>query len=516
MKHFRLNYLTKLAMCCAFFAFAFASCSSEDEPDLPTPTISIEGGNTMEVRRGEAIDVTLNLNTQGSNRELVVYRDGGVLEVVPLQAATNSFTYSNQSVPSSALEGQEFEYEFAVFNTQGTSSERVSLTVLTLAYEAITIGGETLYDVEIPEDGIIEDDVRFISGRNYHVGGTMSFASGTTLTIQEGVTIYVASPNGTLSDIVINDGASAEIIGTAQSPVVFTSVNTLDGSEESGDWGVFNIRGTGGTSNSGTYQFIRFEYGNARNFRLQNVGSGTTIDHIQVFKAAGEGIMPTDGTVNMSYLVTTDCESGGFRIGDAYQGRMQFGIAMISRTWGDNSEVDIRETASPVLANFTVIGPGAEASNTSGIRMRANSSGKIYNTIIADFPRRGLRLNDNVNITDLDGATVFAHSFIFNVPSDPYRDDTANGNPFRGFVDGNGEFQNPFFNNVTGFDGNQPILTTIAGIGTNSFIPTSAQSSAFNPNSISGFASAAFVGAIQNAENDWTRGWVKNPDGSVR
>ncbi|SIT10293.1 hypothetical protein SAMN05421761_11682 [Belliella pelovolcani] len=516
MKHFKLQLMTKLVMVFVMLSFVFTSCSDDEEPQLPTPTISIEGGNSIEVRRGQTINVTLNLNTDGNNRELVVYRDGGVLEVVPLQATATTFTYSNQSIPNTATEGEEFEFEFAVFNTQGTGSERVGLTVVTLAYNTITVGGETLFEVDIPSDGIFEEDVRFVSGRNYYVGATMSFSAGTTLTVQEGVNVYIASPNGTLTDIVINDGASAEIIGTAQNPVVFTSANTLTDTEDSGDWGVFNIRGSGGTSDSGTYQFIRFEYGNARNFRLQNVGSGTTIDHIQVFRAAGEGIMPTDGTVNMSYLVTTDCEGGGFRIGDAYAGNMQFGIAMISRTWGDNSEIDIRETSSPVLANFTVIGPGSDASNTSGIRLRANSSGKVYNSIIADFPRRGLRLNDNVNITDLEGETVFAYSFIFNVPTDPYRDDTSNGNPFRGFVDGDGVFQNPFFNNVTGLEGGQPILTSIAGIGTNSFIPTSAQTSQFNPSSISGFSSAAFVGAVQNSSNDWTSGWVKNPDGSIR
>ncbi|MGY6523709.1 MAG: hypothetical protein ACXIUD_18405 [Mongoliitalea sp.] len=500
----------------AVLAFLTFSCGEDDEPQLPTPTISIEGGETIEVRRGQTITVNLNLNTGGGNRELIVFRGGGVLEVVPLQQDATSFSYTNQTVPTNATEGEVFQFEFAVTNTQGVTSERVSLNVVTVAYEAVTIGGQQLFRVDIPEDGIFENDVVFITGRNYLVRSTMNFASGAALRIQEGVQVFIESPNGTLTDIVINAGATAEVVGTAQNPIVFTSVNTLTSNEDSGDWGVFNIRGNGGTSTSGTYRYIRFEYGNARNFRLQNVGSGTTIDHIQVFRAAGEGIMPTDGTVNMNYLVATDCESGGFRIGDAYAGRMQFGISMISRVWGDNSEVDIRETASPIISNFTVIGPGADAGNTSGIRMRANSSGKVYNTIIASFARRGLRLNDNVSVTDLNGPTVFAHSFIFDVPTDPYRDDTANGNPFRGFIDGDGVFQNPFFNNVTGFEGNQPVLTTIPGISSGSFVPTAAQASQFNPNTITGFASAAFVGAVQNSANDWTRGWVKNPDGSIR
>lgn len=516
MKHSKLQIFRNSLLAFSALLLIFSSCGEKEEPLLPIPTITIEGGNVLEVRRGSSITVNLNLNTEGNNRELVVYRDGGVLEVIPLTATANSFTYSNQSVPATAVEGQEFAFEFAVVNTQGTSSERVGLTVVTIAYDTITIGGQTLFEVDIPEDGIVEGEVRFISGRNYFVGRTMSFASGASLTVQEGVKVYVGSGD-ILTDIVINNGATAQIVGTAQNPVVFTSSNTLSGTEDSGDWGVFNIRGNGGNSNSGTYRYIRFEYGNARNFRLQNVGSGTTIDHIQVFRAAGEGIMSTDGTVNMQYLVTTDCEGGGFRLGDAYSGNIQFGISIISRTWGDNSEVEIRESASPTLSNFTVIGPGATAGNTSGIRLRAVSRGKVYNSIVASFQRRGVRLNENVNVTDLTGETVFAHSFVFDVPNEPFRDDRTGGtNPFRGFVDAEGAFQNPFFNNVTGFEGGQPVLTSIAGIGAGSFVPSAAQASAFNPSSLSGFAAAPFVGAVQNAANDWTRGWVKNPDGTVR
>jgi hypothetical protein len=500
----------------AVLAFLTISCGENDEPQLPTPTISIDGVETIEVRRGQTITVNLTLNTGGGNRELIVFRGGGVLEVIPLQQDATTFSYTNQTVPANATEGEVFQFEFAVTNTQGVTSERVPLNVVTVAYESVTVGGQQLFRVDIPEDGIFETDVVFISGRNYLVRSTMNFASGAALRIQQGVQVFIESPNGTLTDIVINAGATAEIIGTAQNPVVFTSINTLTGTPTSGSWGVFNIRGTGGTSNSGTYRYIRFEFGNARNFRLQNVGSGTTISHIQVFRAAGEGIMPTDGTVNMNYLVATDCESGGFRIGDTYAGRMQFGISILSRVWGDNSEIDIRETASPILSNFTLIGPGAAAGNTSGLRMRANSSGKVYNTVIASFSRRGIRLNDNVVVTDLNGPTVFAHSFIVDVPTDPFRDDTSNGNRFRGFIDSNGVFQNPFFNNVTNIENGQPVLTPIQGIGSGSFVPTSAPTSQFNPSSISGLVAAPFVGAVQNGTNDWTRGWVKNPDGSIR
>src|SRR5690606_31576006 len=88
---------------------ALVACSNEDDsPVLPDPTLSIEEGDFLEVKRGEAIEVTILLNTGGGNQELVVYRGGGVLETVPLNPDATSVTYSNQSVPDDAQEGEEF------------------------------------------------------------------------------------------------------------------------------------------------------------------------------------------------------------------------------------------------------------------------------------------------------------------------------------------------------------------------------------------------------------------------
>lgn len=496
------------------------SCSNEDEnPVLPDPTLSVEEGDFLEVKRGEAITVTILLDATAGNKDLIVYRGGGVLETVPLNQNAASVTYSNQSVPDDAQEGEEIEYEFAVVNTQGTVSARIPLTVSTVAYDAVTVGSETLYQVTIPEGGLISEDYKFVTGRKYLVANSMDFQSGTTLTVEPGVEIYMSAGNTPLNDIIIREGAQIDMQGTAEQPIIITSENVLtDNPANPGDWGWLNIRGEGPGSNSGIVRYVRSEYGGARNFRLQGVGAATVIDHVQVYKASGEGIMSTDGDVNMKYLVATDCEGGAYRFGDAYAGSIQFGLAMTSTTYDDNSEVDIRETSTVRLANFSIIGPGRDAENTAGIRMRGNSSGKIYNSIVASYPRRGVRLNDDITVTDLEGPTVFAYSYVFDVRRDPYRDDTDHGNPFMGFVDDNGSFQNPFFNNVTGLDGDDPELISIDGIGTNNPVPTASQASDFDPETLAGagFESAPFVGAIQDADNDWTVGWVKNADGSIR
>ncbi len=500
----------------AMVVLIISSCTKD--PDTPTfgnPSIAFADGDVLEVKRGETISVDFNLNAEGGNKELLVFRGGGLLERVALSANATTYTYSNQSVPESAEEGEEFAFDFSLVNTQNVESDRISLTVSTLAYGTISIGGETLYEVDIPEDEIIEGGVsyKFVTGRKYYLNKAMRFQAGSSLTIEEGVELYANTSANPVVDIDLESGSTVSITGTADAPIVITSDKSLTGDAAPGDWGWVNLRVDDG---SGTIEYLRLEYGGNRSFRTRGVTAGTKIQNIQVYKADGEGFMVTGGDANFKYLVATDCLGGGFRFGDDYSGNVQFAIVTTTID-DDNDEFSVRETASPHIANVTVLGPGTDVDNTHGMRLRAASSAKVYNTIIAEFPRRGLRLNDEVQVTDLNGSTVFAYSYIFNVPRDPFRDDTDNGNPFQGYIDGDGQLQNPFHNNVTGFDGDDPELAEIAGIAVGDFIPDAETTSAFNPSSLGSFFSdAPFVGAVRNAANDWTVGWVKNSDGTVR
>src|SRR5690606_6206044 len=98
-------------------------------------------------------------------------------------------------------------------NTQDTQSERIALTVVTVAYDEINVGGETLYDVEIPADGVVEggESIKFINGRNYYLSSTLVFQDGASLTIEEGVHVYLkADPENPVS-IDITAGADIQI-----------------------------------------------------------------------------------------------------------------------------------------------------------------------------------------------------------------------------------------------------------------------------------------------------------------
>ncbi|GMQ27878.1 hypothetical protein [Algoriphagus confluentis] len=490
------------------------SCGEDEPPVFSAPELSLAGSENILVKVGEVIPVTINFTAEGGAKELVVYRDGGVLEVVPLTPEATSVTYTNQTVPLTALEGEQFQYEFSVVNTQDLESSRVGLTVSARQYDLVTIGGQELYEVFPPEDGVIPSgtELRFVTGRNYLFRGSFFLAAGNTFTVQSGVTLYMDSEAESPITIELGEGSTAAVVGTASSPVVMTSSATLGGTPTAGDWNRFRLNG----SVNSQIRYLRTEFAN-EGLRVSDTDDSNTIEYVQVMNTGEEGFYITNGNVNLKYLYSLNAGTGGFRIGDNYEGNLQFLIAQLSERFDEATELEIRETAKPTISNVTLIGPGVDTQNTHGVRLRSASEGKIYNAIVASFPRRGLRMNDNVVVNGLEGPTVFAYSFIFDVPTDPYRDDTSNGNPFRGFLDENGEFQNPFFNNVTGFEEGNPILTAIPGIGTNAFIPDSEVVSDFNPTALGSFFTAApYVGAVTSEQNDWTRGWTKNPDGSIR
>lgn len=500
--------------------FLATSCSSDDNtnPDVidgEAPVITISGENTITAKRGEVFEVSFQLTAENGAKEIQVSRGGGHLETVTLAENPTTYTYNTQTVPDTAEEGEEISYSFVLVDNNNKTSIPADLIVSTQVYDEITIGGQVVYHADIASDGIVPSgtNVKFSSGRSYYIPNSLEFGAGTSLTIEDNVYVYMNGESESPIEINVDNQASVTIEGTVTAPVIFTSSKTLSGNAAAGDWNRLRI---GDVQNS-TLRYVRSEYAGS-GFRFAGSDSSNTFEYLSTFNTSGEGFYITNGNANFKYLAAISPAGGGFRLGDAYSGKIQFAISQIDQTFSENQEVDIRETASPILANVTLIGPGTEADNTHGVRLRGNSAGKVYSAIVADFPRRAVRLNDNVIATDLNGATVFAYSYVFNIGSQAFRDDTNNGNPFIGYTNDNG-YQNPFFNNITALDGSNPVLTPIDGIGTGSFIPSTAVQAAnnFNPGTVDPFFTpVTFVGAVENSSNDWTRGWVKNPNGSVR
>ena len=159
---------------------------------------------------------------------------------------------------------------------------------------------------------------------------------GASLIIGEGVTIK-ADATGASVYIAITQGAKIIANGTATSPIIMTSAS---GSPSAGDWGGLILLGKapinsvtgdatstseigslayGGTDasdSSGILRYVRVEYsggaadGSSENngFSFYGVGAGTTIDYIQAFEGADDGIEFFGGTVAINHAVVINCQ----------------------------------------------------------------------------------------------------------------------------------------------------------------------------------------------------------------
>ena len=282
-------------------------------------------------------------------------------------------------------------------------------------------GGTDPGDNTVNLSGVYTQDLTLDSEVEYIVTGPVLMADGTTLTIPAGMTIK-AEPVGVNAYIAIQQGAQINAAGTASNPIVFTS---NAGSPSSGDWGGLVICGrapinstavgstdtatseVGGlsyggdtdTDNSGNLQYVRIEYaggaidGNAElnGLSLYAVGSGTTIDYVEIFEGSDDGVEFFGGTVNVSHLVVVNSEDDSVDWTEGYTGTItdvyiQHGASHDKAFECDGYNTDFSNEggyfSAPNVTNVTVAGAndGSEA-----IRLRAGTQGIFTNVVVNDF-----------------------------------------------------------------------------------------------------------------------------------
>ena len=282
-------------------------------------------------------------------------------------------------------------------------------------------GGEEPGNEVVNLSGVFTEDLTLESGVEYLITGPVLMSDGTTLTIPAGLTVR-AQPVGVNAYIAIQQGARINAMGTGTSPIVFTSNAS---SPAAGDWGGLVICGrasinstpagspstatseVGGLSyggnvdndNSGTLQYVRIEYaggaidGNAElnGLSMYAVGSGTTVDFVQIFEGSDDGVEFFGGTVNASHIAVVNAEDDSIDWTEGYTGTLtdvyvQHGVSHDKAFECDGYNTDFsNETgtySAPNVNNVTVIGAddGSEA-----IRLRAGTQGLFANVVVTDF-----------------------------------------------------------------------------------------------------------------------------------
>lgn len=291
--------------------------------------------------------------------------------------------------------------------------------------------------------GSITQNDTLKKANTYILKGLVYVKNRATLTIEPGTVIKGSYTGGDVAALIVTRGAKIMAKGTAAEPIVFTSASP---NPQSGDWGgivllgkasvntSFNsIKGLfqaeGGIDNangdgiagsgdavaptpvdndtSGVLSYVRIEYAGyafqpdkeLNSLTMCAVGSGTTIDHVQVAYAKDDAFEWFGGTVNCKYLIAYKTQDDDFDTDNGYSGNVQFGISLrdpniadVSKSEAFESDNDANGTSNTpktaaVFSNMTVLGPLATgaASHSSlfraGAHIRRNTEISILNSV---------------------------------------------------------------------------------------------------------------------------------------
>ena len=287
--------------------------------------------------------------------------------------------------------------------------------------------------------GKINADKTLKEGTTYKLRGIVYVVDGATLTIEAGTRIE--GEKSTRGALIVTRGTKLMANGTKEKPIVFTSDSSTP---SAGDWGgivmlgraktnnsfngaagigeieggVNNADGLGlyggadDADNSGSLQYVRIEYAGyaflpdkeLNSLTLGAVGSGTTIDYVQVSYALDDAFEWFGGTVNCSHLIAYKTLDDDFDSDNGYRGNVQFGIVLRDSSRADISKVeafesdndangsDLRPQTAPVFSNITAIGPREKINNTgnslydAAAQLRRNTSLSVFNSVIMGWP----------------------------------------------------------------------------------------------------------------------------------
>ena len=322
---------------------------------------------------------------------------------------------------------------------------RYSLLPLLLFF-AVEAGAQ---DAVTINDDFIDGEVTLDAATEYELDGYAYVEDGEVLNIPAGTVIKAISDPTTgdqESALIVARGGTINATGTAEAPIIFTSEDddVADPTDLSitdrGLWGGILILGSapinvgggenfieglptnddrnlyGGTEaddNSGTFQYVSIRHGGAifgqdneiNGLTMGGVGSGTTIEYVEVFANQDDGFEWFGGTVDTRYLVAAFCGDDMFDYDEGFDGDGQFWFGIQGTddagTGGEHDGGTDPETgepfATPVIYNATYIGSGADAtllSNDFALTIDDNAGGLYYNSIFTEFAGAGVLIED--------------------------------------------------------------------------------------------------------------------------
>lgn len=292
-------------------------------------------------------------------------------------------------------------------------------------------GGESN---EVTLSGAIAADRTLDKDSIYILAGFVFVEEGATLTIEPGTIIKGEEGTGVnASALIVARGGKIYANGTAQEPIIFTSVQDeiQPGETEStlpattrGLWGGVLLLGNaqittaareagvegldvndprsryGGNDDaddSGVLRYVSIRHGGSEigagneinGLTLAGVGSGTTVEYVEVISNKDDGFEFFGGTVNTKYLLSAYCADDAFDYDEGWRGNNQFWFVYQDEEGDRGGEHDggasdcetCTPYSMPVIANATFSGGGANRA----ITFRDNAGGKYLNSIFVNY-----------------------------------------------------------------------------------------------------------------------------------
>lgn len=440
---------------------------------------------------------------------------------------------------------------------------------------SVTVGDQT----HCALSGTIADDITLTSGNIYQIDGSVFIGVDTgadgsatdgdpaVLTIEPGTVLY----GPTNADVlIVSRGSEIQANGSSTNPIVFTSALDLDLATElgltdsgthsgelleepfTGEWGGLVINGAatinvcngenlpcvadgegdsgefGGsddTDSSGSMQYVQVKYaGNPltstdelNGIAFQGVGSGTTLDYIQVHNGADDGVEFFGGTAEIKHLVITGADDDSLDWTQGWRGKGQHVIiiqnpaqpatdqGIEADNFGDGN--DFLPRAQPQLSNMTIVGSFSKGGESDiGMLLREGTGANIWNTVVSDFGDACLDIdqdatftNAGTSATDLTGNLTIESTLLGNNCATVFKDD---GNVFD---------LETYFNSQSNNEVGAPTLS-------NNFINGATENAvtATDPSAVdSFFDSVDYVGAVKSsaAADNWTLNWTYGLNG---
>ncbi len=360
--------------------------------------------------------------------------------------------------------------------------------------------------------GRINADTVLRKQNNYVLKGLVYMVGNHTMTIEPGTVIKGSFSGSDVAALIITRGSKIVAQGSPTEPIVFTSASQ---NPQSGDWGgiillgkaaintsyngvnglyqveggVDNAQGDGlagsgdaiattpvNNDNSGTLSYVRIEYAGyafqpdkeINSLTMAGVGSGTTLDHIQVTYAKDDAYEWFGGSVNAKYLIAWKTQDDDFDTDNGYSGKVQYGLIIRDSVIADASQSEAFESdnnssggsvlpkTTAIFSNVTAIGPRATLNNAGnnlfrgGAHIRRNSGISIFNSIILGWPR-GIEIDATTGTPtplNIEDSTLRLRNVTLAGNTTPlFYSGSAGGANINNLATLTTWFTNPFYNN---------------------------------------------------------------------